>query len=347
MECSYFLFPTQDIEVKLPRMHNCTWEFDNHSSLVEFGFEIESASLANRVSLDLVLYVPWLTDKCLLQDLYGKLKDTANSKFIFNSSVTNLQSMDGGPNLVGVIHQFSNRQALCLLPINLLRTGQRITISLDLAHYNALGNAKPNVYVRFSIKPNVPYISTRKNGIAKSSVIYDIKINERRNIPDTLVNELNNRRLCEIEDCFCFNILPNKYDIVFVDNSSLKNVRTLEYDSFMKYIDDKRLKKDELIVVFNKKNKIDPFSFFSMYSKEKIGVAQFSMALLLNVFCGILFFIASFRTSQKPVLNIPDAFQRSPIELYISLFVVLLTLIYFLRFYPIMAWRWIKIKFSK
>ena len=47
------------------------------------------------------------------------------------------------------------------------------------------------------------------------------------------------------------------------DNSSHKNVRTLEYESFNKYLGDKRVKKDELIVVFNKKEVAESFSFFS------------------------------------------------------------------------------------
>jgi len=188
----------------------------------------------------------------------------------------------------------------------------------------------------------MPFISTRKNGIAKSTVIYDVKINERRNIPDKLLNELNNKELCKIKQCFCFNILPNCYDIVFFDNSSLKNVRMLEYESFKRYIGDKRVKNDDLMVIFNKKKESESFSFFSIYAKERIGIAQFSMAILLNIFCGLLFFIASIRTILKPNTSFFDVIFVLPKEIYIALIIVVLTIGYFLFPYVNKFYIWIK-----
>ena len=175
----------------------------------------------------------------------------------------------------------------------------------------------------------------RKKGINKSTIIYEIKVNERRNIPDDKVSYFIDKQLCEIKTCFSFNIVPNKYDIVFFDNSSLKNVRTLEYDSFNKYLGDKRVKKDELIVVFNKKQNAESFSFFSIYSMERIGTGQFALAILINIICGILLFIPAYRKSFNPELLFSQVWSNLPIEIYLAIIIAFGMIVYFF-------WPWIK-----
>ncbi|PCJ26323.1 MAG: hypothetical protein COA97_05950 [Flavobacteriales bacterium] len=104
-----------------------------------------------------------------------------------------------------------------------------------------------NIYFRFAITPNSKFISLRKTGLNKSTIIYDIKLNEKRNLPRdvVIINE------CKVKSCFCFNILPNNFSFDFFDAGSLRSVRTLEYEKFNNYLNDKRVKDDELIVVFN------------------------------------------------------------------------------------------------
>jgi hypothetical protein len=162
------------------------------------------------------------------------------------------------------------------LPVNFSIQDKIISAKVKINEYNKIKKEeRPNVYFRFFIKPKTPYISIRKSGINKSTIIYDIKINEQRNIPEELIEDFREKSLCKIRYCFSFNILPNKYDIVFFDSSSLQNVRSLEYDSFNKYlgkyIGGKSFKKDELLVVFNKKEVKEyeedvskSFSFFSI-----------------------------------------------------------------------------------
>ena len=53
-------------------------------------------------------------------------------------------------------------------------------------------------------------------------------------MPNYLLNEILQKQLCNVKYCFCFNIVPNTHDLVFFDSSTLKNVRTLEYESFKK-----------------------------------------------------------------------------------------------------------------
>lgn len=330
MENSFFIYTDKVNAVEIERFHICSWEFNNNSSLVEFGFEISKESLNNN-NLTIFLFIPWVEKSCETRDFYNSLSIPENSRFIFNDSVTSTDSLDGGRNKSGVIHKFSGRNELCVLPSFIkIDESKIVSVTLNLQPYQEYkSDSKPNVYFRFAIKPTVPYISMRKKGISKSTIIYDIKVNERRNIPDDKVGYFIDKSLCKIKNCFSFNILPNKYDVVFFDNSSLKNVRTLEYESFNKYLGDKRVKKDELIVVFNKKQNAESFSFFSIYSMERIGPGQFALAILINIVCGVLLFVPAYRKSFNPELSFSQVWTRLPYEIVLALLIALVTLLYF------------------
>lgn len=356
MDNSFFIYTEKAKTILIERFHMCTWEFSNDSSLVEFGFEINKDSISDE-DLTIDLFVPWLTKNCQIQDLYQELSNEENSRFIFNDSIYNKNSLDGGSNKTGVIHTFSGRNKLCILPVNFSSQDKIVSAKIRLNEYNEIKKEeRPNVYFRFFIKPKSPYISIRKSGINKSTIIYDIKINEQRNIPEELIADFREKSLCKIKYCFSFNILPNKYDIVFFDSTSLKNVRSLEYDSFNKYlgkyIEGKSFKRDELLVVFNKKEVeeyekkevAESFSFFSIYSKETIGTGQFAVAILINIFCGILLFIPTFKKSFNPELKYSQLFPNFSYEIYFALSLALLTLLYFI--WPNFIWPKIKICFA-
>lgn len=356
MDNSFFIFTDKNNNLLLERFHICTWEFNN-SSLVEFGFEISQDSIKDN-SLSLSLLIPWVTKTCETKDLYEKLSIPENSRFIFNDSVISTHSLDGGRNKSGVIHKFSGRNELCVLPAKVEINEENLVIAtLNLQSYQEYKqDSRPNVYFRFWIKPSVPYISMRKKGISKSTIIYDIKVNERRNIPDNKVSYFSDKELCQIKNCFSFNIVPNKYDIIFFDNSSLKNVRTLEYESFNKYLRDERVKKDALIVVFNKKEAKDfenkqvaeSFSFFSIYSMERIGPGQFALAILINIVCGILLFIPAYRKTFVPEVSLLKVWKVLPSEIFIASGIAIVTLIYFTLPFTAhiiyISWFWILIK---
>ena len=341
MDNSFFIFTDKVNPVQIERFHICTWEFNNDSSLIEFGFEVSKESIKSN-QLSVSLFIPWFSKSCEVKDLYDKLSIAENSRFIFNDSLSRTDSLDGGRNKLGVIHKFSDRNELCVLPVSIDKSIDKvITATVNLQPYlDYNSESKPNIYFRFWIKPVIPFISMRKKGISKSTIIYDIKVNERRNIPDDRVKYFSDKEFCKIQSCFSFNILPNKYDIVFFDNSSLKNVRTLEYDSFNKYLGDKRVKKDELIVVFNKKQNAESFSFFSIYSKERIGPGQFSLAILINIVCGVLLFIPAYRKTFVPEIPLSQVWHQLPSEIFIALGIAVGTLIYF-------VWPWIRNAYNK
>ena len=104
----------------------------------------------------------------------------------------------------------------------------------------------------------------------------------------------------------------------------------MEFDSFKKYLGDNRVKKDELVVVFNKKKEQDSYAFFSIFSKERIGAGQFALAVLVNLICGILLFVPSFRKDLNLTFFSKSLWQSLPIEVYISISIGLIIVGYFI-----------------
>lgn len=331
MENSFFIYTDGPEKLLLERFHVCTWEFKNSSSLVEFGFEIEHDSIISKDRVTINMLIPWLKSNCKVEDLFGKLKDSDNSRFIFNDSIKSSTYLEERGTEVGVIHKFSDRKELCLLPIKYeIKEDRFLEVSIDLKKYQEIKTTKANVYIRLWIEPSKRFISLRKNGIGKSTIIYDTKINERRNITKSDLSKLSNKQLCEIKTCFMFNILPNNYEIVFFDNKTLKNIRTLEYEAFSKYLGDNRIQKNELLVVFNKRDSSESFSFFSVFSKERIGPGQFALAVFINILCGILLYIPSYRKSFQTKPNFLTLVQELPTEIWFAISIAIITFIYFI-----------------
>ena len=350
MENSFFIFTDKE-EIEIERFHICTWEFKSSRPLIEFGAEISKNSIKDKDSLCLSIYIPWLTDECKISDLYKNLSNFENRRFIFNDSIERIDSLDGGKNRFGVIYTFKERkEKLCILPVNITKSDCTISINLSLNKYKGQDKdkkneeAKPNIYFRFLIKPAIQNISTIIPGIGKSTIIYDVKINEQRNIPDDKIDFFEEKKFCTIKTCFLFNIIPNKYDITFFESAHLKNIRTLEYDSFKKYLPDSRVKKDELIVVFLKKNNLESYTFFNIFSKERIGMGQFALAILINIICGFLLFLPGYRGNGNKQISW-RLWEWFTTELYIVAILVLMTGLYF--FLPIKDWlkkivNWLK-----
>lgn len=326
MNNSFFIRSKEVQDVRIVRFHICTWEFRNDTSFVEFGMELDSVSIKDLKYLELELYIPWIKFNSAVTDFYTKLKDSENSRFIFNDSVSSTKSLDGGKNIKGVIHEFIEREKLCLLPVRtILKPNQKkVQIRIDLSDYKS--NCDCNVYVRIGVDSKNDTIAVKKNGLGESTIIYDIKVNETRNAERFLIEDFKQNNHCRIDQCFCFHIIPNNYNITFFESEHLRNVRALEFEPFKTYLGESRLKKDELIVVFSKKSEKESYSFFSIYSKERIGAIQFAMAILVNIICGFLFVFPSIRKNFSQDLSLSQNIKAIPPEYYIatSLVVILL-----------------------
>lgn len=123
--------------------------------------------------------------------------------------------------------------------------------------------------------------------------------------------------------------MPNTYDLTYFENNSLKNIRTLEHESFKKYLGDNRVKADEYLVVFHKKKDQESYGFFSVYTKERIGTGQFALAILVNMLSGILLFLPSFRIGKSQNFFSLPFWNSLPFEVYISLLIGITIVLYF------------------
>ncbi|MFY0602710.1 MAG: hypothetical protein JXQ93_02090 [Flavobacteriaceae bacterium] len=329
MNNSFFL-RSKSSKIEIEKFQICTWEFNNNNSLIEFGIEIKSKGISNLKELILDLYIPWLERGISTTDFYDKLRSSDNSRFIFNDSVSNTTPLDDGQSIQGVIHKFSEKNELCILPVELENkyNEKKLQLKIDLEEYGkkAVGT---NAYIRVAVEPTTGSISTSKKGIGKSTIIYDVKLNESRNIPSNLIQEFKKTSACKVDACFCFHIIPNRYSITFLEPEHLKTVRTLEFEPFKNYLNDSRLKKDELMVVFSKKKNHNSYSFFSIYTQERIGTSQFALAVLINIICAFLFALPVIREKIPDNITKREIIQKIPIEFLIALLLALAMLFYF------------------
>ena len=253
MENNFFIYTKKNIDLKIEKFHICAWEFKNNSALIEFGFEIKNYNLSSNEETEFNIYIPWVTEDSAIFDLFNKLKYSENSKFIFNDSVVTNEKVTPDQPSSGIVLEFYERAPLCIMPIkyNIIKPGiVNVKVKNTYFRRESVDTEKTNLYCRFYIKPDLAKISVRKAGITKTSIIYEMKINEKRNLPNSI--DLNEINLCDINQCFLLNILPNSFDLVSFNTKYIKSIRNLEYESFKKYLDDSRVEEDELVVVFNK-----------------------------------------------------------------------------------------------
>jgi len=328
MENNIFIFTNKDEDLEIERFHICAWEFKNNSTLMELGMEIKKHDF-DKDQIDVKIFVPWIDENDKIVDLYDKLKDPENSKFIFNDAVIKSEYVNHDQIKYGTVLHFHGKNPLCIMPIEYKIKNKVINIKIKTGCFKEkFPNDDINMYFRFYMEPDIRKISTRKSGISKTSIIYDLKVNEKRNLPDIIdIGEVN---LCRISKCFLLNILPNSFDLSFYDANHLKSVRTLEYESFKKYLGDSRVSKDELMVVFNKREGLDSYAFFTKYLKERIGAGQFALAVLVNILCGILLYLPSFRQYKDIPPFSKQMFLSLPLEVYISFSIGFLIIIYFI-----------------
>lgn len=332
MENNYFIYTKTKEDLRIERFHICQWEFRNKTTMIEFGAEIESQQF-KKDHLDIYMHIPWLNNKCGISDLYKNISAPNNCRFVFNDSIISSEYFDGGRTETGVLVSFQNRNQLCLMPIRITAaTEQDLKITINLKDYGDKyvgAENGPNIYFRFKIMPNLSQLSVRKDGISKSTILYDVKINESRNMPRHLRDKSKELYLTAVNSCFLFHILPNNIDIVFFEDRALKSIRNLEFEDFRTYINDSRLKKDDLLVIFLKKENMNSYSFFSVFSHERIGSAQFAFAILVNIICGFLLFNPQYKglslKSHKPS-GFWDFYY--PLEVNIALGIMILTIIY-------------------
>ena len=335
MDNSFFVFSEEIENLILHRFHVCSWEFRDSTGLTEFGIEINQEQVKNRESLILNLYIPWLDSECIIEDYYTKLMDLQNLKFIFNEIPTGHKVFDEDGGKTGCVQEFKDCDSLCLFPVTCTISDKVLKIKLDLKDYkkNRSIAGDSNLYLRIALSnKNKASIRLQKAGLNKSTIIYDIKINEKRNLPAIIKVKYP----CKISTAFYFNIVPNNFELVFYDNKTLQNVRNLEYSGFKKYLNDKRVRENDLVVIKCKEKGKDSYSFFNYFTNEVIGVGVLAIGFLLELVCGILLFLPSLEND-----GIDHNLWNLPWELYTACSISFLMIVYFFlkKFRPnILPW---------
>ena len=287
---------------KILRLHLCSWLFKDGGEFLECGMEV--ALPKDEDSVELKVWIPWVTTSDLLQDLYPSLKDATNTKFIFNDNVESTHFPKDGES-VGVVFDFGGRGKLAILPCKLTVVGDgyvlvKANLPKDRSKFG------DSFYVRFLIKATSGLFSFRQQGISKSIYSYDLKVNEHRNCPDKLKPSVD--QFCNVETVFCLHIIPSACSLAFLSPNTFKSVRILEKGAYEKYANPMKglpkIEDKDLMVVFNKDRARSSYSFFSVFEKESIGNAQVIMAISLNILVSSFFFLLPIVARAHPFYEI-------------------------------------------
>ena len=300
MENSFFIMggvTAQRQPITISKLQICTWNIYDCNACLELGIEIEQNTLLMNTDYSISFLAEWLSPICTITSLHEKFADSDNARFIFNETVESTRDVNGHKHN-GTQITFTNKRQLMVLPVS-AATLQNGSVVLNFKNRAPQGVCP---YIRILIKTPLQQLAMVKNGIAQNSYVFDIKINEKRNLPDWVLDtqNQNNSLFCPIEKAFCLHAIPASYEISFIDSNKLKNVRKLEKNAFLKYLPEiKSIENDDYIITFSKSEDKDKssYSFFSVFTQETIGSRQIISAIVINIICSLFFAIDSWRWS--------------------------------------------------
>ncbi len=312
MDNSFFILSKQQITVS--SLEICTWDFDNDDNgFIEMGMEIDGNG---NDRLEMLLSLPFISMGGSVSDLFGVIShDDKTSRFVFNDRVKASAPIEGDRNK-GVDITFEQYGSLTLLPVTEIKTntsGQFVSFVCTIPPSSA-----PRIYMRILIRTNMPTISNVHKGISKSTYLYDIKINEKRNLPDNIYRIVGqDYKICPVKECTCMHIVPKLYDIAFVDGNMLTNIRTLEEQFFTIFLPKaKGLNTDAYMIITNRSSGNEGHTFFTVFAKEAIGTKQVFFAIGANMLCSVLFAIGAIRNTITSEIRL---LQQIPLEYWIAL----------------------------
>ena len=297
---TYFVVSPQAKNLTIQKFHLCSWRYRKpllwrRKEILEIGLQVkisdpealEKDGEGNR-KLMVSVAIPWIQPSCNADDLYESIRNTQNTRFIFNEDVSPGDTFDGGDGRNGQILKFlASGDQMCFLPVlpeadeGFLRLPILIPPKVDLA-------TMP-IYVRVAVSMPTSRFCFAKNGFAKSLYSFDVKINEPRNLPSKGVSY----PMCEIQSYYCLHIVPSHYQISFVDDGVFQHVRMLEHKRYNAYVEGRLLfkenvGKDDYQVVFNKRSD-GKSNFYIVFESEHIGMMPIIIAAVINIICSVLF----------------------------------------------------------
>lgn len=343
------IFILTDQPVDIDRLHICTWDLHGKGAL-EIGIEFDLREKKNQTDkVEFLLSLPFIgkEDKvlCLARTLLTE--NSANCKFIFNDTVKKVISIGDSPANGGVV-EFKGRDPLAISPIlcSSIEDGKCVFTVENLDKIK-VDVPKAKAYIRFLIETQLEKFVVVHSGITKNSYLYDLKINEMRNIPDSINLCINHGKyICDkIRSCFCMHVVPSDYYLTYADSNKLKNIRILENDAFNRYLVGLHALEDEYIILFQKDqtketDELKSYSFFTEFEKERLGSEQIIYAVFANLVCSLIIGIFPAKISEELGHWYSDLSLGTVIAIGI---VVCLFVAYFIPW--MRMWRWIKRKF--
>ena len=304
----YFITSPDHKLVSIEKAHFCTWKLQDGLEFLEVGMLVQlNESFLNGLRqkqhdtcLVFNVFVPWFDKDSSLGCLFQVLRNQENAKFVFNEQVHHQDSFfNGGSTVRGVLFSFGNEKAqpFSLLPVDLAPASKiphtisaKVVFPSKTDDLQKVGN---RIYSRFFVKPKSLSIPWKHGGIAKTTFSYDIKVNEPRNAPEDFPLD----QIVDIRACYCLHIVPAAFECALQDRVAFKSIRTLESAESVAYTKDipeirTKIQPGECLVVFNKLEAKDkqksPFSFFTVFSMERIGPSQLALAIGANIVCSLL-----------------------------------------------------------
>ncbi len=324
---AYFVTTNSLSILGVEKLHLCSWLFQDGAEYLEVGAKVKIDPDAIEVgeAWELDLWLSFVDEGCNQHKcLYCKLKDADNARFIFNEGVQAPTSFSDGSQDSGVIMPFKSGESLCFLPIASCTCSRgKIHLVVNRPSDSGVAELGDNFYVRFVIELKASTFSSIIKGIARKSYVYDIKVNEFRNLPEGI----DSTKILPIDHLFCIHIVPRDYQLAHF-GKAFRHIRILEDEDYAKYAEGtllpNKINSDEFVVVFNKvdnsedkadnlvvNNNVDPSSVsstafaaqnnnnvltpkisFTVFESESIGRVQVIFAMGLNlIYSTFLYFL--------------------------------------------------------
>lgn len=330
--------------VSLEKLHICTWDVKGQKAFIEVGIQLDANGINGGVSV--YVYLPFINDSTVVSSLHQELSDEANFRFIFNRSHSN-KTLIGGDNRNGSIFTIDKDVNVDEAPQSEDIAILNVDATIEEHKFVKFSFTRPNdnvskLYGRVLLKTTHETLANTVSGITKKDYLYDIKINEARNMPDVVFDHKrnNNLLLCNPNTVILLHAIPEEWNINYSDSSRLKNVRRLEMDAFKHYMSWIEKVSDEYLITFSKADAKGGASFFTSFTKEHVGSKQLFVAVIMNILCSLLF---AFSQIKYPDSTNQDVciLQVIPITYYVAIGIFIIGLLYVFNIHQI-VWRFIK-----
>ena len=330
--------------VSLDKLHICTWDVKGQKAFVEVGMQLDASIPEGGLSV--YVYLPFINDSTVVSSLHQELSDEANFRFIFNRSHSS-KTVIGDDIRNGAIFTIEKdvrgdedpqSENIAILNVDARIDEQRFVKFT----FTRQGDDVSKLYGRVLLKTTHETLANTVSGITKKDYLYDIKINEARNMPDVVFDykRNNNLLLSNPDTVILLHAIPEEWNINYSDSSRLKNVRRLEVGAFKHYMSWIEKVSDEYLITFSKADAKGGASFFTSFTKEHVGSKQLFVAVIMNILCSLLF---AFSQINYPDPAHPDicVFKVVPISYYVAIGIFVVGLLYVFNIHQIVC-RFIK-----